>query len=251
MFAYFFSFETEIPYGLGFRLYGIKHLLWLAGILLFLLSFCLYFRRQNDRRKNNLLNLIVILALCFTLGQDTILTATDKMNIRMLPFHLCDLATFIYLIQRLYRSRFLGEISACLLMPGALSAILFPEWTRYPMLNFMTIHGFLYHTLIVLYPLLLLCDRQICPRLSHIWQPVVFLVCLVPPIYLFDTVFQSNYMFLRYAPAGSPIKLLENLMGNPGYLLGYAGMIFLLLLLVYALFELFCRLRNRRRKKDG
>lgn len=269
MFTYFFSYQTDLPDDLGFQIFGIQHIIWLLGITAFLFLCCLTFCKLRRGSRELILNAVVLGALFMTFSQDAVLIVTGHMNSRMLPLHLCDLASFVFLFQRMIylretcntqssnslhfyspRKRFrfspiLGEIGACLLLPGAVLGILFPVWTSYPMLNFMTIHGFVYHGLIILYPLLLLTDKQVCPRLGHVWYTVVFLLCVVPPVLWFDRKFDSNYMYLNYGPAGTPLYFLEEKMGNPGYLLGYAIGIFLIILLVYGLLRLFLPEKKR------
>lgn len=263
MFTYFFSYQTDLPADLGFRIYDTKHILWLLGITFCLVLIPLTLRKLERGRREIIMNIVVLSALFMTFSQDTVLIVIGHMDSGMLPLHLCDLASFVFLIQRMVylreksstphadrrhyylpRRRFLisamlGEIGVCLLMPGAILGILFPVWTPYPMLNFMTIHGFVYHGLIILYPLLLLTDKQVYPQLGHIWYNIVFLLCIVPPILWFDRKFGSNYMYLSYGPAGTPLHFLEKEMGNPGYLWGYAIGIFLIILLVYGIIGIF------------
>lgn len=131
----------------------------------------------------------------------------------------------------------LAEIALCLFMPGAVLGILFPVWNVYPPFHYMTIHGFIYHALIILYPWLLFVSGNVRPRTKHIWQPVLFLCCIVPPVYLFNKKFDSNYMFINYPPANTPLKILADQIGNPGYLLGYAIFIFLMILILYQIFN--------------
>lgn len=121
----------------------------------------------------------------------------------------------------------LAEIALCLFMPGAVLGILFPVWSVYPAFHYMTIHGFIYHALIILYPWLLFVSGNVRPRTKHIWQPVLFLCCIVPPVYLFNKKFDSNYMFInlstsQYATESS----CRSNWKSPGYLLGYAIFIF-------------------------
>ena len=100
----------------------------------------------------------------------------------------------------------------------------------------MTIHGFVYHVLIILYPWLLFVSGNIRPKTRHIWQPVLLLCGIVPPVYLFNKKFDSNYMFINVPPENTPLEFLADQMGNPGYLLGYAIFIFLLILTLYQVF---------------
>ena len=145
------------------------------------------------------------------------MTVTGHMNARMLPFHLCDLAGFFYLflqMQALRTGRWtsLVEIALCLFMPGAVLGILFPVWNVYPPFHYMTIHGFVYHALIILYPWLLFVSGNIRPKTRHIWRPVLLLCGIVPPVYLFNKKFDSNYMFINVPPENTPLNFLQNQM---------------------------------------
>ena len=46
-------------------------------------------------------------------------------------------------------------------------------------------------------------------------------------------------MFINYPPANTPLKVLADQIGNPGYLLGYAIFIFLMILILYQIFNKF------------
>ena len=249
---YFFASESNLTPEQGFSLYGTAHLLWICGIVLLIGSICLLPRLLRIHTKQ-LLGITAFSALLLTVTQDVILSLTGEMNSHTLPLHLCDLACFLNLCQFLSHSEALGEISICLLMPGAFSAILFPNWTQYPLFHFMTLHGFLYHAVIVLYPMLLLTGGLISPRLSHIWKCFLFLLCLVPTIALIDHYTDANYLFLRYPPKGSPLELLEHYLGNPGYLIGYGIGISLLIFAGYGGYEFISRIRhqNVHNKKKG
>ncbi len=241
MYHYVFAYQDSLPSGTGFPTFGTIHLLWLICIALGIFTVCRVFLFLSITHRLLVLNTVVLLALLCTFTQDAILTVTGHMNAKMLPFHLCDLAAFFYLILQFHALRTgqwtsLAEISLCLFMPGAVLGILFPVWNNYPVWNYMCIHGFLYHALIILYPWLLFINRSIQPKVRHIWQPVLLLGALVPPVYLFNRKFGSNYMFLNKPPANTPLDFLARHMGNPGYLIGYAGFIFLMVAGLYVLF---------------
>ena len=239
---YFFTYQNALPENSGFPLFGSIHIIWFTGIATGIFLLCRVSLRLSEAKQLQLLNSTVLLALCCTFTQDAILTVTGHMNARMLPFHLCDLAAFFYLFlqMRALRTGYwtsLSEIALCLFMPGAVLGILFPVWNVYPAFHYMTIHGFGYHALIVLYPWLLFVHGNIRPRIHHVWQPMLLLCCIIPPVYLFNKKFGSNYMFINEPPKNTPLEFLANQMGNPGYLIGYAIFIFLMLLTLYRMFE--------------
>ena len=250
MYTYFFAYQDVLPENCGFPLFGKIHFIWLISIAIVIFLLCRIYLRLTKTKQLQLLNTTVLLALCCTFTQDAILTVTGHMNARMLPFHLCDLAGFFYLFLQMWALRTkrwysLSEITLCLFMPGAVLGILFPVWSVYPPFHYMTIHGFVYHALIILYPWLLFVSGNIRPKTRHIWQPILLLCDIVPLVYLFNKKFDSNYMFINEPPTNTPLEILANQMGNPDYLLGYAIFIFLMMLTLYQVFGKLAKLLKK------
>lgn len=94
MYGYFFTYQDALPENSGFPLFGGVHFIWIAGIAISIFLLCKVYLRLAKNKRLQMLNAFVLLALCCTFTQDAILTVTGHMNARMLPFHLCDLATF-------------------------------------------------------------------------------------------------------------------------------------------------------------
>lgn len=121
---------------------------------------------------------------------------------------------------------------------GTVLALLFPDWVRYPAIHFITIQGFTFHAGIVLYVICQLLQHNIIPRLAALWKVIVFLLVVVPPVYLFDKKFHANYMFVNVPSPGSPLEWLASFLGNPGYLAGYAVLMLLCMVLMDAGYRL-------------
>ena len=119
-------------------------------------------------------------------------------------------------------------------MSASLAALLFADWTvYYPVMNFMNLYSYLWHGLLVLYPLLLKRTKEISPSIRHVHWVILFLCVVVPPIYLFDKKYGCNYFFVNWPVQNSPLSWLASFMGNPGYLLGYAVLVLIVILLLY------------------
>ena len=116
---------------------------------------------------------------------------------------------------------FLGQVRFSLCLPGALLAILFPDWTCYPPLSFMCIFGFVNHILISGSALWLVLQRDFGIRPAYIADPAVFLFITVPIIYRFDRAENTNYFFLINGPEGSPLYWLQHTWPD-NYLTAYA-----------------------------
>ena len=76
-------------------------------------------------------------------------------------------------------------------------------------------------------------------------QPVIPSCCYVPPHHPLNPKIGSNYMFLNEPPTNTPLEFLANQMGNPGYLIGYAIFIFLLMLTLYQVFDKLAQLKKK------
>ena len=98
MYTYFFTYQNALPENCGFPIFGRMHFIWLTCIAIVIFLLCRIYLRLTKIRQLQMLNITVLLALCCTFTQDAILTVTGHMNARMLPFHLCDLAGFFYLL---------------------------------------------------------------------------------------------------------------------------------------------------------
>ena len=177
-----------------------------------------------------------VLLLSLEIIQDIYLYAEDLPLADHLPLHLCGLGIFVNLIGAFSDSRFaaaLREVSLVLIAPGAVFALLFPDWTYMNLLSTMSVIGFAGHTLLVVIPLMMLQAGAVRPTWRHIWYAPAFLAVTCPPIYLFDRAFGYNYMFLRHPVENTPLAWWAEHLGEPGYLLGILLMTAAVLLLEY------------------
>ena len=117
-----------------------------------------------------------------------------------------------------------------------------------PVWNFFNIYGYIWHELLLLYPILLLIDHRVKPRLKHLWYEAVFLAVIIPPIYIFDKINDCNYMFINWPEPGTPLSFFAAKVGTPGYLLPYAAMAFIVMALIYIPFEISAHIQKSARK---
>jgi uncharacterized membrane protein YwaF len=66
---------------------------------------------------------------------------------------------------------------------------------------------------------------DIRPSLKRIWAPIVFLLVILPPVYWFNTRFDTNFFFINAGSPGSPLEILIELMGDKLFIVGYAGLL--------------------------
>lgn len=202
-------------------------------------------RRREVRACPPLIKAACAVLLCLEIIQDLYLIAAGLPLADHLPLHLCGLGIFANFIGAFSNSRFaaaLREVSLVLIAPGAVFALLFPDWTYMNLLSIMSVIGFAGHTLLAVIPLMMLKAGAVRPAWQHIWYTPAFLAVTCPPVYLFDTAFGYNYMFLRHPVENTPLAWWADRLGEPGYLLGILLMAAAVLLLEYCVL---CRKRKR------
>jgi hypothetical integral membrane protein (TIGR02206 family) len=236
LFDYFYN---ELSAGAGFRIFGPGHLAFLFAIALAVSAACAAYRRARPKTQLSILRCAVYVCLALELSkQIVIFMAWPSYPIDQLPLHLCTLGIFVQaadaFMPRLRKTA--REILYSLSLPGAAAALLFPGWAAFPILNIFSLHSFLMHGILLCYPLLLLTSRQLRPNWRNLWRSALFVLVTAIPLYFFNKRFATNFYFVNGSAPGSPLEALENLMGNPGYLLGYAALVLVIWLAMYAPF---------------
>ena len=270
MLEYFFTYGSELPNDVGFPMFGAAHFIWLAiGIILTVLFLICYKKVNNAERKmvahrNGLqdsspsgnekliggtrkLDLTFgIITMALLVVRYIYLAIVGHLGVYELPFHLCALAGIFCFLHAFKNWDWMGQVLYCLCLPGTIVALVFPDWTYYPPIHFITIQGFLFHFAVALYVICQLISGRIRPDIRKLWKVFVFLAITAPLLYIFNKHFDTNYFFVNVPSKGSPLEWIASFMGNPGYLIGYgilAVVITSALDLLYALI--------RRGKKNG
>lgn len=243
----------SLPTNAGYAHFSGTHLAALGVIAAILLVSVWTFRRVSDRAKQRWLKAIPLVMTGMEVIKDLLLYAQGRFSDQYLPLQLCSLGVFVFLLAEFLPGnrgrKVLGEIAMMLILPGAIAALLFPNWSPiYPLWNFFSLHSYTWHTLLIMYPLLLLETGVLDLSIRHIYYEILFLCAVVPPILLFDKRFHLNYMFVNWPVKDSPLEWMEQRMGNPGYLAGYVALTLAVLAVVYIPVEIS---RRRNGKKES
>lgn len=229
----FFAGEQDLPAGAGWQLFGPEHLSALAVVLAVSVLLCVCYRRLPAKRRRRWRKTIACGNVGLELLRDVILAINGSFGIDYLPLHLCSMALFICLWDAFRPGDATHQILYGLCLPGAVGALLFPNWTAYPPTNFRFWVGFAGHILVVTYVVMQLSAGDFRPAPRSAWKCAAFLLAVAPPVYLFDRVFDLNYLFINWPSPGSPLEWFAAWLGNPGYLLPYAVLIFGICALMY------------------
>ena len=243
----FFIYGSELPSDVGYPMFGLVHILWLvAGALLIFLIALLYAKQKSSRGRRRLDIGIGSFLLFLIIIRDIYLLIVGHLSIFELPFHLCSMAGILSFLHCFKNWDWLGQVLYSLCFPGTLVALIFPDWTYYPPIHFITIQGYLFHFGVALYIICQLISKRIQPHIRKLWKVWVFLVILVPLIFLFNKHFGTNYFFVNTPSAGSPLEWLADWMGDPGWLIGYGILAVVITSLMDLIYMAFCHTKRKR-----
>lgn len=240
----FFAHEDQLPAGTGFSLFGPTHLFWLGAILIagFLAAF--FYRRADVATRRRVGRILVTVIVGLDLTRDIILIVTDRFDPAYLPFQLCGMAVYITWIHGFFPSKTTQEFLYLLCMPGAVAALLFPNWNIYPQLNYMNLNGFLLHGMLVIYPWMLLSSGEIRPDIRRYYRVLVFLFGATLFAAVLNHQYDTNFLFLAQPSPDSPLVWIYHLTGGTWYLPGYAVVVVAVHMCLYLVYDL---VRNRKR----
>lgn len=227
-----FLISNEKAVGPGFGLFSADHFFALA--ILALISFgliCAYLRANDERRK--LLRLLVAsFTLLLEIIRDIILVMTHQFLYADLPFQLCGLGIFIIVFDAMRSTKTSRELLYSLTLPGAIFALVTPNWVTNNFINVFVWQSFLIHCLLISYVLMRLIAGDLVPQWREIWRSAIFLAIVVPICAVLNQVWNQNFFFLRTPVPGSPLEPISNMFGSY-YILGLIFIVLIFWLLIY------------------
>ncbi len=227
----FFVTSDHIPEGVGFQSFGLTHILWLLGGILFCVAACIFYRRLSPDKQKRMLAVLGIYIFLQEMTKNLVLIFLDEFSWGYLPFHLCGINILLIAFDTIKQSKTVRSFLYYFAIPGAALALLFPNWTKMPVWNFFHIHSFTIHILLVLYPLLLVTTNQVSTELKSAFKGVVLLVALAIPVYCLNLLWGTNFMFLMKPDSGNPLELFEKLLGS--HLWGFPILLPLVIMVMY------------------
>lgn len=241
---YLLATTGSIEKGVGFSMFDTCHLLWLAGMLSFMIVCSLAYRRMGLAARRRM-RLAMAAAIVADEGlKMVVLFIGGNFTVNYLPLHLCSINLFLIAWHAVRPSRVLDNYLYISCTPGALAALLFPSWTALPPTSLMHIHSFTFHILLATYPVMLLVGGDIRPQLRTLPRVLLLLAGLAGIATAANQLLGTNFMFLAYAPKDNPLYWFDRNWGS--HLWGYAVLVPALILGLYAP-ELVHAAKHRRR----
>jgi len=241
---YFLDTVDTIPEGRGFADFGGTHIAWLAVFLIIVIANCLWYRRLGEKGRNIWNKTVALLLIADELFKMGFLFIGGNYTWDYLPLHLCSINIFLIALHAWKPSETLGNFLYTICIPGTMAALLFPSWTKLPVLNGMHLHSFTVHILLALYPIVLTVSGQIKPSVKMLPKCMGLLALMAIPILGVNLLLNTNFMFLMEAEPGNPLYWFGQNWGS--HLWGFPVIIIAVLVVMYLPVELL-----RKRKKSG
>ena len=218
---------------MGFHLYSAPHLLFLTGIIIFIICITIIYKRSDAKRQKFLRVVIASAIVLLEIINDLVAIITGAFTLALLPLHLCGISIFIIAIHALKPNKFTAEFLFCLSIPGALMALIFSDWVIYPIWNIFCLQSFLIHMLELTFPIMLLASGQISPSPKRLWMPALFFMIYALIIFHLNHLLNTNFLFINEAAPDSPLSFLQDILGSPGYVFGGIGLFIIGWILMY------------------
>jgi len=227
----FFVTKDTIPEGVGFSTFGPMHLIWLAAIVLCIITAAIVYKRLDDQKRKIMRVVIGSAILLLEISKDIFHGIVGEFGVGYLPLHLCGINILLIGFDLFIQNNIVRNFLYYFSIAGASLALLFPNWTSLPCWNFSCIHSFSIHGLLVMYPILLVAGGEVKPDLKTMPKCILLLIGMAIPIYFVNLAFDTNFMFLMRPDKGNPLEMFEQLLGN--HLWGFPILLPIVMLAMY------------------
>ena len=244
----FFRVHHEFVNYAGGKLYDLVHLSWLLGIVIIIKLVSDFYVRLDQNKRDRFKKQFAIALLLIELSRHLLIAVKGYYSVVELPLHLCSMMIFLSAIQAFFKNKYLNETLFLLSLPGAIAALIFPDWVSHPQFIFTSVHSYLTHTLLVMYTWMQIRSREIQPNIKNMPVVALGLAIIVPPMFFLNKAWHTNFYFLNVPSPGSPLVLFEQIFGNPGYIFGIILLLFAIWLSEYLMYNVTV---NRKLKNRG
>ena len=247
MMEYFLFTKGTIPKGLGFSQFDTVHITWLM-IMVFALVYCGYrYKHLSPTGRIRWKKAMALLLIADELFKQACLIIGGRFTLGCLPLHLCNINIILIAAHAFRPSKTIGNYLYTVCTPATVAAMLFPDWTKMPVMNFLHLHSFTLHILLAVYPVVLTVNGEIKPCVRDIPRCLGMLLAMAAVIYVVDVMLDQNFFFLMDAPKGTPLYWFEKNWGD--HRLAFPVLIGAVLAVMYIPIELWQAHEKRKDKK--
>jgi hypothetical integral membrane protein (TIGR02206 family) len=216
------------------HLFGLVHLLILAAVPLLAAMLAALHRKHPSSSRPVRVALAVLLFLSSALNFAYHASHGDRMFPDHVPLDLCDASLYLLIVALLTLKPILFDLAYYYALAGATMSLLTPNLTDATP-PIMSVQFFADHGLMVASVLYMVWSRQSRPRPWSVAWAMLAVNIYAAVIFTFDTIFNSDYMFLRAKP--ETVSLLTFLGPWPWYILATEPVALALFVLLYLPFR--------------
>ena len=231
-FDYFFSDPNDVPQDALWNAYSWQHFLWIFAMGLIIFFACRSFRKANDETQRKVLIYVAVLILIQEIVKDILFAYSGQFSLTHLPFHFCGISIFFSLWYALKPNDLNAAYVYGMSMPGAFCALIFPNWTNFPLIHFSAINSFTIHGELILFAMLAVTSGRLIPKFREIPRLFAVIVAMAIPIYFLNKRWDTNFMFISDPSPGSPLMPLYDLFGD-GYVIAAAVLLVIVWILLF------------------
>ena len=212
------NYAELFPDKFSFSKFGSIHFAILGIIGIVMAANVDFYKKQNKRGRRKTLWFISMALLVTEILRMSAALFTGQWCWDFLPLDLCGINIFVCIWHAYTRNRVAAELLYSLCLPGALVALLMPNWNRVPLYNLFGVHSWFCHILLVLYPVLMLAGGY-KPNIKYLPKVVLVTLAEAVPIYFVNKSLNTNFFFLNGTDNNPVLELGEKLFGGDLYFL--------------------------------
>ncbi|MDR2546229.1 MAG: TIGR02206 family membrane protein [Lachnospiraceae bacterium] len=230
-------FSHQLPVEQRFASFSLPHLYYIIAGIVVVIVLSIIIKRLSREQAMRFIRVgaIGLLAFYFIRSYLFYLLLPNYTYLDIVPLHLCVISGFVIPLAVFSRNKLLLNISYAILMPGAMMAIITPDrpLTLYHPFGWMPLVYFLWHFWVVALPVLLVVSGELVPDIRKYPLSILSLCGYATFVYLFNTKMNTNYLFINRPARGTLLEPLNEIFGNPGYLIPLALITFTVILLMF------------------
>ncbi len=209
----FFTPEYRMPEGLGFRLYDTTHILWLLSFVLLCTTSLIIYKKLNTKNRNIMRICMASMVFVLETAKNCVAASVGDFGIGHMPFHLCGINVLLVTFCIFKRNKTVENFLYYIGIPGAMLALLTPDWVNMPCMNYFHIHSFVIHMFLVLYPFVLVVSGDLKPDFRAMPKCVLLLIGFAIPALILNLIFDTNFMFLMDTAGIAFLQMFKDIFG--------------------------------------
>lgn len=229
----FFVHPSLMESSAGYDLFSLTHFIYLLVCTLVIVFFSVWYVKSDQKRRQSIRWLVASIVLLSQVIRVSASNITIGFHLSELPLHLCGMSVFLVSYHAWRPNARLSDAIYMLSLPGAIVSLLFLDWSHQYQWNIFTLQSWIVHLMMAVYVIMLLAGHDLHPQRKNILAVATIFALYASGIYVFNKLWNTNFLFLNYPAPGFPMETFSSWLGNPGYILILLGILLSLWTILY------------------